>query len=129
MLRDAPVMAILPASDIERAKEFYLETLNLRRVDLPMPGNDFGVECGEGTQLYVYEREAGTKADHTVAGWVVDDVEEAVEELGERGVVFERYDMPGLKTDDRGIAELEGTKVAWFKDPEGNVLSVTEIPR
>lgn len=129
MLRDAPVMAILPAADIERARKFYLETLNLRRVDLPVPGNDFGVECGEGTVLYVYEREAGTKADHTVAGWLVEDVDEAVEELRERGVTFEQYDMPGLKTDERGIADIEGVKGAWFKDPEGNILAITELPK
>lgn len=127
MLRDAPVVTILPAADIEGAKKFYLETLNLRRVDLPVPGNDFGVECGEGTVLYVYEREAGTKADHTVAGWLVEDVDEAVEELRERGVTFEQYDMPGLKTDERGIADIEGVKGAWFKDPEGNILAITEM--
>lgn len=127
MLRDAPVVTILPAADIEGARKFYLETLNLRRVDLPVPGNDFGVECGEGTVLYVYEREAGTKADHTVAGWLVEDVDEAVEELRERGVTFEQYDMPGLKTDERGIADIEGVKGAWFKDPEGNILAITEM--
>jgi catechol 2,3-dioxygenase-like lactoylglutathione lyase family enzyme len=129
MLRDAPVVAILPAADIERAKRFYLETLDLRRADVPAPGNDVIFECGEGTLLYIYEREAGTKADHTVAGWLVEDVEEAVEELGERGVVFERYDMPGLKTDERGIAEIDGDKTAWFKDPEGNILAITEMAR
>jgi hypothetical protein len=52
-----------------------------------------------------------------------------VEELGERGVVFERYDMPGLKTDERGIAEIDGDKTAWFKDPEGNILAITEMAR
>lgn len=129
MLRDAPVVTILPAADIERAKRFYLETLDLRRADVPAPGNDIIFECGEGTLLYIYEREAGTKADHTVAGWLVEDVEEAVEELGERGVVFERYDMPGLKTDERGIAEMDGEKTAWFKDPEGNILAITEMAR
>jgi catechol 2,3-dioxygenase-like lactoylglutathione lyase family enzyme len=129
MLRDAPVVAILPAADIERAKRFYLETLDLRRADVPAPGNDVIFECGEGTLLYIYEREAGTKADHTVAGWLVEDVEEVVEELGERGVVFERYDMPGLKTDERGIAEIDGDKTAWFKDPEGNILAITEMAR
>lgn len=128
MLRDAPVRAVVPASDCARAREFYLETLNLPEADIPTPGNDFMVEAGEGTQLYVYEREAGTKADHTVASWVVDDVEEAVEELSERGVAFAQYDTPDLKTDERGIADLEGVKVAWFQDPEGNILSVTEAP-
>ena len=129
MLRDAPVVAILPAADIEGTKKFYLEKLNLRPADIPAPGDDIVFEGGEGTHLYLYEREGGTKADHTVAGWRVDDVEEAVEELRERGVVFEKYDLPGLKTDERGVAEIDGEKAAWFKDPEGNILAITEMGR
>lgn len=129
MIKDAPVIAILPAADIEGTKKFYLEKLNLRPSDIPAPGDDIVFRGGEGTYLYLYEREGGTKADHTVAGWAVDDVEEAVEELRERGVVFEQYDVPGLKTDERGIAEVDGAKAAWFKDPEGNLLAVTEMGR
>ena len=86
-------------------------------------------ECGQGTILYVYERRGGTKADHTLAGWLVDDVEETVQELREKGVVFEQYDRPDLKTDKRGIAEIDGAKAAWFKDTEGNILSITEAPQ
>lgn len=127
MLREARVAAILPAADIERAKKFYSETLNLPQADVPTVGNDVAFQCGQGTLLYVYEREAGTKADHTVAGWLVEDVEEAVEELAERGVEFEQYDLPGLRTDERGIAELDGAKSAWFKDPEGNILAINQL--
>lgn len=127
MLREARVAAILPAADIERAKKFYSETLNLPQADVPTVGNDVAFQCGQGTLLYVYEREAGTKADHTVAGWLVEDVEEAVEKLAERGVEFEQYDLPGLRTDERGIAELDGAKSAWFKDPEGNILAINQL--
>ena len=126
MLRDAPVMAILPAADIEETKRFYVEKLKLQPTESPGPEKDVLFECGEGTMLYLYERQAGTKADHTVAGWLVEDVEETVEGLIERGVVFEQYDLPGLKTDERGIGELGGAKVAFFKDPEGNILSITQ---
>lgn len=129
MLRDAPVMAILPAADIERAKTFYAETLNLRRADGPAAGSDLAFECGDGTLLYIYEREAGTKAEHTVAGWLVEDVEKAVDELRRRGVEFEQYDLPGLKTDERGIAELDGARTAWFKDPDGNILAINEFAK
>jgi len=124
MLRDAPIMAILPAADIERAKSFYRETLNLRPLDFGV-GDDAAFECGDGTRLYVYAKEGGTKAEHTVAGWLVEDVEETVEELRQKGVVFETYDLPGLKTDERGIADMGEAKAAWFKDTEGNILSVT----
>jgi len=127
MLADAPVAAILVAADIERAKKFYVEKLGLRPVEMPGVPEDaalFG--CGEGTMLYLYEREGGAKADHTVASWRVDDVEKAVAELRERGVVFEQYEMPGLKTDERGIAVSGSIKSAWFKDTEGNILAISE---
>lgn len=126
MLRDVPVMAILPAEDIDRARAFYAEKLGLRLADDPLVGDDLLFEGGDGTKLYVYKKEGGTKADHTVAGWLVEDVEEAVNDLREKGVVFETYDMPGLKTDERGIAELGGVQGAWFKDTEGNILGITE---
>jgi predicted enzyme related to lactoylglutathione lyase len=120
-------MAILAVVDVERAKTFYREKLGLRPSDMPVPADSALFEGGDGTWLYVYEREGGTKADHTVAGWLVDDVEETVEDLRARGVVFEQYDMPGLKTDERGIAEIGGAKTAWFKDSEGNILAITEM--
>ena len=128
MLRDAPIMAIVPAADIEEARKFYQDKLGLRRAEVPVPGNDMAFEGGDGTRLYVYERPAGSKAEHTVAGWIVEDVEDTVERLREKGVVFEHYDMPNLKTDERGIAEIEGVKGTWFKDPECNILSITELP-
>jgi catechol 2,3-dioxygenase-like lactoylglutathione lyase family enzyme len=121
-------MAIVPAADIEKARVFYEDTLGLERVEVSTPGNDLMFESGDGTRLYVYEREAGSKADHTVAGWIVQDVEETVEHLLKKGVAFEHYDMPRLKTDERGVAELGDARAAWFKDPEGNILSITEIP-
>jgi len=124
-LRDAPVAAILPAADIERAKTFYSETIGLHGPDLVAPAT-FAFEGGDGTTLVVYERDSGTKADHTVAGWMVEDVEETVDELRQKGVVFEQYDQPGLKTDERGIAELGDQQVAWFKDSEGNILAIFE---
>jgi predicted enzyme related to lactoylglutathione lyase len=128
MLANAPVMAILPAVDIKRAKKFYGEKLGLRSPDMPVPEDGAAFVSGDGTMLYMYEREGGTKADHTVGGWLVEDIEDAVEKLRERGVVFERYDLPGLKTDERGIAESGGAKSAWFRDTEGNILALTEMP-
>jgi hypothetical protein len=70
-----------------------------------------------------YARNTGTKADHTVAEFAVDDVAEAVEALRNRGVVFERYSV----TDERGIATMGRIKAAWFKDTENNILAVVQI--
>ena len=127
MLADAPVSAILVGTDIERAKKFYVEKLGLRLAEMPdLPEDSAMFQGGEGTMIYLYEREGGSKAEHTVAGWLVEDIEKAVEELSERGVVFEQYDMPGLKTDERGIAVSGPAKSAWFKDTEGNILAVNE---
>ena len=80
-------------------------------------------ECGHGSQLVLYLRDSPTKADHTSAGQEVDDVEKVVKDLREKGVVFEEYEM----TDELGIATMGGVKGAWFKDSEGNILSVVEF--
>ena len=128
MLKDSQVVAVLPSADIDNTKKFYMEKLKLQALDVPTPGKDIFFKAGKGTYLYLYEREAGTKAEHTVATFVVNDIEEAVEELRGRGVEFAHYDMPGLKTDESGIAELEVARGAWFKDPEGNIIAITEPP-
>jgi hypothetical protein len=82
-------------------------------------------ESAGGTKLYIYQRGA-TKADHTVAGFAVADVEAEVKELKARGVVFEEVEAPGFKTVD-GIATMNGMKAAWFKDTEGNILAISDI--
>ena len=85
-------------------------------------------ECGQGTRLFVYQRPTPTKADHTAAGWIVDDLEAVVDQLIARGVTMEVYDMPGVEFDERGIARGPNLAGAWFKDPEGNILSINEMP-
>ena len=125
MLANYPVTVILTAVDLERAKKFYEEKLGLESVDAPGPGGAM-FASGEGTGLYLYQRDTATKADHTVAGWKVDKIEEVVRALHERGVVFEQYDLPGLKTDEHGIAARGPVKSAWFKDTEGNILAINE---
>lgn len=123
-LSAAPVGVVLPAVDIERAMKFYGETLGLEIERGQVPGY-FTVHAGSGTSILVYERER-TKAEHTVAGFTVPDVEATVHELRERGVVFEEYDMPGLKTVD-GIAMQGPSKSAWFKDTEGNIIAIADM--
>jgi catechol 2,3-dioxygenase-like lactoylglutathione lyase family enzyme len=128
MLTDAPAHATLPAVDLERAKKFYEGTLGLRVIfEDPSPGAV--IQAGEGSTIYIYQR-AATKADHTAAGFRVKDVEAIVKELKAKGVMFEDVDVPGLKTVE-GIATMTTPtgefKGAWFKDTEGNILSVNNM--
>jgi catechol 2,3-dioxygenase-like lactoylglutathione lyase family enzyme len=117
-MRAVPTIAV---SDMERAKEFYGGTLGLKPRD--ERSNGVRYEAGGGTLVLVYPSQFAGTAKSTCMGFDVDDLEEAVEELRGRGVVFEEYDMPGLKTVN-GIAEIEGVKGAWFKDPDGNILAI-----
>lgn len=122
MLTNAPVTAVLPAQDIERAKKFYTEKLGLKLSPKQMVGGDALFDCGNGTQLYIYQRPP-SPTQHTQASFDVENIEAEMEDLRSRGVVFEEYDFPGLKTEN-GIATMPGYKSAWFKDSEGNILAL-----
>ena len=131
MLGDARVRPILPVVDLQRAVQFYEETLGLKVIRYEEePSKGAVVQAGNGTSFYLYERNS-TRADHTVAGFVVDDVDAVVNGLKKRGVVFEDYDSPDLRTTDH-IAVFRTSagdaKAAWFKDSEGNILDVTDFP-
>ncbi len=123
MLTNAIVVPTLPVVDMERARRFYEEKLGLKLSEV----RDSGVlyEAGGGTMLLLYSR-APTKADNTAVSFSVDDIEAEVKELKRKGITFEEYDMPGLKTEG-SIATLGGEKGAWFKDTEGNILSVVQL--
>lgn len=123
MLGSSPVVATLPAVDINRAVKFYSQVLGLRRVEMPVPGDAALFEAGQGTQIFIYQREA-TKAEHTAATFAVDDIDEVVDGLIDKGVVFEQYDFGDIKTDERGIATMGSNKSAWFKDTEGNIIAL-----
>src|SRR5258708_7685901 len=124
MLSNAPVAPTLPVVDMERAKKFYTEKLGLT-VSGGVEEGGVTLDCGNGTKLFLYQR-GQTKADHTAAGFIVKDLEAEMTELRGKGVVFEEYDFPGLKTEN-GIAALGKTKAAWFKDTEGNILGMTQM--
>lgn len=125
ILADVPVSVVVPATDMARAKAFYQDTLQLSLEMEDEQGMMFG--AGGDTGVFVYLRPGGQPAEHTVAGWRVPDIEAAVDELGARGVEFEQYDMPGLQTNERGIASAGDSRAAWFKDSEGNILSINEM--
>jgi predicted enzyme related to lactoylglutathione lyase len=128
MLQQARVAAIVPVSDVEAAIRFYGDTLGLRlkerRSDLP-ENREAEFEAGDGT-LLVYESVGAGQSRHTVAGFRVDDIDAVVTGLRERGVVFEEYDLPDLKTEG-GIAALGNVRAAWCKDPDGNILAVESV--
>ena len=123
MLSNASVAPTLPTTDLQRARDFYEKKLGLIVKKESAGGITF--QAGNNTELYVYKR-GPSKVEHTLAAFHVDDVEATVDELTQKGVVFEQYDFPGLKTNEKGIAivEGEGEKAAWFKDPDGNILAV-----
>jgi catechol 2,3-dioxygenase-like lactoylglutathione lyase family enzyme len=125
MLASFPVVASMPAVDIERARRFYAEKLGLKPVQIPVPDGAL-FEAGKGSQLYLYQR-GPTKADHTAATFTVENIEQVVDDLAARGVVFEQYDMGELKTDARGIATFGPSKSAWFRDTEGNILGIVSM--
>jgi catechol 2,3-dioxygenase-like lactoylglutathione lyase family enzyme len=123
MLKDAIAHATLPAADLERAKGFWAK-LGLSPTNESPGGVDYVL--GGGTGFSVYPTPNPTRGGHTQLGLRVDHVESEVADLRAKGVVFEEYDMPGLKTEN-GIATLEGVqKAAWFKDDDGNIIGVFE---
>lgn len=126
MLSTAPVAPTIPVVDMERAKAFYIDKLGLKLVG-ENPGGA-SLEAGDGTLLLLFPRAEATKAEHTVAGFYVADVEAEVAALREKGIVFQDIDMPGLKTEN-GIAHFGPTTAAWFKDTEGNVIGVGDVSR
>jgi catechol 2,3-dioxygenase-like lactoylglutathione lyase family enzyme len=114
--------ATIPAKDLEGTRKFYENVLGLEMVREDPAGISY--RTGDSV-LFLYPTEFAGTAQHTLGGFSVSDIEAAVAELRAKGVTFEEYDMPGLKTVN-GIAELGGEKGAWFKDPEGNILSVSQ---
>ncbi|PYP45605.1 MAG: glyoxalase [Gemmatimonadetes bacterium] len=108
MLSTAPLRAYIPVSNLQRARKFYEETLG----------------CGE-TEAFLYQTPNAGTSKASQAFWQVADVEAEVAELKARGVVFEEYDMPGIKMQN-SIATGGGAKTAWFKDSEGNIMAVSQ---
>ncbi len=125
MLDRFDIVPMLPARDLERAKRFYEEKLGLAP-ESEDPGAAHYRSGSTSFDLYPTQN-AGT-AQHTLAAWMVEDIRGTVGELRGRGIEFEEYDFPGLKTED-GIADLGFELAAWFRDSEGNILSLGQLRR
>ncbi len=125
ILANSPVCACIIANDLEAAKKFYSEKLGLKEVPSDDPGGIL-FEAGEGSKIYVY-KSSFHKPENTVAAFKVADVVAAVNELKGNGVTFESYDMDPIKTDENNIAHMGDLQAAWFKDPEGNILGLSNM--
>ena len=124
MLTNSPIYASLPAADLERAKRFYAEKLGLTP-ESELPGGLL-YRCGKDSRFSVFPSEGEASGTHTQAIWLVEDVESEVAALKARGIVFEEYDLPWLSTVN-SIATIGPNKGAWFKDSEGNLLSLVQF--
>jgi len=125
MLKSRPIVAFVATTDPKRAKAFYAKTLGLRLVS--EDGFALAFDAG-GTMLRVAVVKTVQPAGYTILGWIVPDIAKAVRDLVKRGVMFQRYE--GMPQDDLGIwSSPGGARVAWFTDPEGNTLSLTELER
>jgi predicted enzyme related to lactoylglutathione lyase len=123
-IASAPVYSVIPAKDIKRARDFYDRVLGVETMEAPDP-TMFMISAGKGTKALVYQTTATNGA--TVATFLVDDIQAAVRDLRDRGVTFQEYDYPGLRTVD-GIADMGRMgRSAWFMDSEGNALSVVQM--
>ncbi len=122
MLTTAPIRAYIPASNIERARKFYEQIVGLKPAEEYAGGVVY--ICG-GAEVFLYPTPNAGTSKASQAFWQVKDVEAEVADLKARGVVFEEYAMPGIRTKN-SIATGGGAKAAWFKDSEGNIMAVVQ---
>ncbi|MFE4470800.1 VOC family protein [Leifsonia sp. NPDC056824] len=123
MLTTTRISAVLSSTDLARSQEFYEQRVGLTLSPETIP-NHLVFESPDGSTVLVYGRPGGNKADHTQVRFWSKDIDSDVQELASRGVVFEEYDFPTLKTVGH-IATTAGVgRSAWFKDPDGNILAV-----
>jgi catechol 2,3-dioxygenase-like lactoylglutathione lyase family enzyme len=124
-LSDAPVSVMLPITDADRARKFYGERLGLRDDGTDEEGSQmFGTRGGN--EIVLRKLPAGEQSEYTALSFRVDDIAAAIQDMEARGVRFEDYDTPDLKTVDH-IFSTEHARAAWFLDPDGNVLCLYQL--
>ena len=126
MLTDSKAYSGFAVDDLSRAREFYGQTLGLRTSILDEENGLMTLHLAGGRDTLIYAKPGHEPASFTILNFPVADVEAAVEELGRRGVSFERYES--FDQDEKGISRGPGPRIAWFKDPAGNILSVHQEP-
>jgi catechol 2,3-dioxygenase-like lactoylglutathione lyase family enzyme len=125
MLTERMVQATIPAADIDRAVRWYEEKLGFKPVSRIEGGAMY--RAAGGTGFFLYATPHAGQAPQTVMSFLTPDVEKEVRDLKARGVAFEEYDLPGIKTVD-SIAAMGPTRGAWFKDSEGNIIGLVQEP-
>jgi len=123
MFKNAKAFSSFSVNDLQKAKEFYGQTLGLEVAEMP---EGLELHLAGGGRIFLYPKPNHTPATFTVLNFLVDNIEQGVDKLSQLGVQFEHYDQGDLKTDEKGIARGPGPNIAWFKDPAGNILSVLE---
>jgi catechol 2,3-dioxygenase-like lactoylglutathione lyase family enzyme len=127
MIKDLRAHTTLPAVDMERATKFYAEKLGLTPATEMSTGGGVFYEVGGGTRFLLFPSANPARGGHTQIGFTTPDIKKEVAALRARGVVFEEYDLPGFKTVD-SIAQVGPNQAAWFKDSEGNMIGVVQLP-
>jgi catechol 2,3-dioxygenase-like lactoylglutathione lyase family enzyme len=125
MLIDNQMIPTIPVSDLARARAWYQGKLGLTPVN-EVPGQALAYRTPAGQSLLLFISDDAGAVEHQLAAWRVDDVAAEVTELRGRGVRFEEYDEPDVRTVD-GIAATPVGRAAWFKDSEGNVLTISQL--
>ena len=123
MFKNTKAFSGFSVNDVRKAKQFYGETLGL---EVSESNGLLTLHIAGGSKIIVYPKPNHTPATFTILNFPVDQIEATVAALKDRGVRFERYDLPELKTDEEGIHRGRGPLIAWFKDPAGNILSVIQ---
>jgi len=124
MLKESKAFGSFSVDDLHKAKNFYGDLLGLHVADNPM--GLIELHFGDDNKTLIYPKSEHQPATFTVLNFPVQDIEKTVDELSTKGIKFEQYDY--LQTDARGISRNpQGTKVAWFKDPAGNILAILEM--
>jgi catechol 2,3-dioxygenase-like lactoylglutathione lyase family enzyme len=126
MFKDTKAFSSFSVDNLQKAKKFYGETLGLE-VSEAYGGRLLELHIGGGRNILIYPKDNHTPATFTILNFPVENLEQSVDDLTKRGVRFEIYNEGDIKTDEKGISlSDEGPKIAWFKDPAGNVLSMLE---
>ena len=123
MLQKSPMYAYIPAKDLARARKFYEEKVGLKATQEINGGVAY--EFAGGTAAFLYPTSNAGTSRASQAFWQVEDIEAEIAELKKRGVTFEEYDVPGMKTVN-SIATGGGARAAWFKDSEGNIMAIIQ---